>query len=61
MPCTKCGKPYADCKYPVSHNHPSIATITLPGKVASATNSLQPTNYNKMTAAQRAILNDFQP
>lgn len=32
MPC-HCGKSYADCRFPVSHSHPTINNIKLPGTV----------------------------
>jgi hypothetical protein len=58
----RCGKTYQDCKYPVSHNHPSISSVKLPAAVTAATSGKRTATYGKnLTSAQRAVMNDFQP
>jgi len=52
----RCGQTYADCKYPISHSHPSIKNVELPANVR-AIGDKTPAKY---TARDIQVLNDYR-
>lgn len=60
MLCTTCNIPATDCRFPVSHNSPSIDSITLPGEVNKVVSNPKydcPGYGKKLSAADREALN----
>jgi hypothetical protein len=60
MSCKTCGKSYDACQYPLSHAHPSINEVKLPGKIARVLghHRYRHGDYrSKLTLHDRSVLN----
>lgn len=61
MTCPKCSKPLSECKYPVSHSHPTVENVKLPAGVSSVGARHTSGTYKNLSSADRSVMNDFQP